>query len=482
MPVLMTTMRSDLPSLKNEIAILHRNYAWPGEFFPYQLEGIFALLTHEALLLADDMGLGKTIQMIAALRIMLNRGMIRHALIIVPSGLVRQWRRELRAWSPEIHVSTVSGAPSDRSWMWRVPAQIFLTSYDTFRQDFSFHRQGMLSERLWDAVVLDEAQKIKNRDTAICAKCMQIYRKRVYALTGTPLENHIGELHTILSFLAPYYPEKPRLSVHGSMRAAPLETYLTDIHETRQLRRKKHDVLTQLPPKNHHDVYLELPQRQRNAYTKAWKKGVMELRNRPRILITHILALILRLKQICNACPETGQSAKFSDLEMRITQLTAAGHRAIVFSQFSDEHFGCHAIARTLKQFRPLVYTGALTPGMKEDVIKRFRTHPEHKILLLSLRAGGLGLNLQEANYVFHVDRWWNPAVENQAEDRSHRMGQRLPVHVFRYLIADSIEEHINDILIEKRALFKSVVDDVSLDMKHLFTKEELLKILEIDI
>lgn len=119
---------------------------------------------------------------------------------------------------------------------------------------------------------------------------------------------------------------------------------------------------------------------------------------------------------------------------------------------------------------------------MKEDVIKRFRTHPEHKILLLSLRAGGLGLNLQEANYVFHVDRWWNPAVENQAEDRSHRMGQRLPVHVFRYLIADSIEEHINDILIEKRALFKSVVDDVSLDMKHLFTKEELLKILEIDI
>ena len=478
----MTTPISDSLSLINETAIRHPDYGWAGTFYPYQIEGIIALLTHEALLLADDMGLGKTVQMIAALRIMLNRKMIQNALVIVPSGLVLQWRRELRRWAPEIRVSTVSGPPSDRTWMWRVPAHIFLTSYDTFRQDFSNHRRGIVSERFWDAVVLDEAQKIKNRDTAVSIKCSQIYRKKVYALTGTPLENHIGELHTILKFLSPLHPETRQLNASGSIPVATPQTRLTAIHETIQLRRKKHDVLRQLPPKNHHDVYLELPQGQRKAYIKAWKQGVMELRNKPKILITHILALILRLKQICNACPETGQSAKFSDLEQRIAQVTAAGHRAIVFSQFCDDHFGCHAIARLLKQFRPLIYTGALNSGMKEETIKQFKTHPEHKVLILSLRAGGLGLNLQEANYVFHVDRWWNPAVENQAEDRSHRMGQSLPVHVFRYLVADSIEDRINDILTEKRILFKNVVDDVSLNMKHTFTKDELFRILDMDI
>ncbi len=451
-----------------------RSMEWPGQFFPFQIDGIAAIVTQRVLLLADDMGLGKTVQMIAALRIMLERRMIANALIIVPSGLVRQWQRELRLWAPGHRVSTVNGPPMERVWQWRVPASLFLTGYETFRQDFSGNRRTVMSNREWDVVVLDEAQKIKNRDTDISFRCMQIYRQRAYALTGTPLENHIDELHTILNFLAPLTPPT-------SANAAAQPPRITAVHERVQLRRKKQDVLKQLPPKSTHDVFLELTTRQKRSYVTAEKDGLMRLRNQTVIPITHILALIMRLKQICNACPETGHSAKFRDLEDRVGQLTANGHRAIIFSQFCDDHFGCHAIAKVLKKYNPLVYTGACSASAKDEIVRRFKTMHEHGVLILSLRAGGLGLNLQDADYVFHVDRWWNPAVENQAEDRSHRMGQTMPVHVYRYLIADSIEERINDILCEKRELFRSIVDDVSLDMRKVFNRKELLKLIGLE-
>ncbi|MBN1356927.1 DEAD/DEAH box helicase [bacterium] len=452
-----------------------QRFTWPNRFFPYQLDGIGAIISHDHLLLADDMGLGKTIQMIAALRIMLASGTIHDVLVLVPASLMLQWRKELRLWAPEIRVSTVHGSPVERNWQWRVPASIFLTSYHSFAQDFSGRKRSLMSERVWDAVVLDEAQKIKNADTVISCKCKQILRKRAYALTGTPLENKINDLISILNFLQAKL-ENP----NGSDQTNDSPS-IRAIHDRVQLRRKKMDVLPQLPPKMVHDIHLELTGMQERAYIRAETEGIMALRNRPKILITHILALILRLKQICNACPETGRSAKFSDLMNRLSQIVSAGHRAIVFSQFTDDVFGCYALADVLKHFNPLVFTGGQSIQQRADVIRRFKDQRDHEVLILSLRAGGLGLNLQDASYVFHMDRWWNPAVESQAEDRAHRLGQTVPVNVYRYITSNTIEERIDLIIQKKRHLFREIVDDVSIDLSGLFSRAELLSILGLE-
>jgi SNF2 family DNA or RNA helicase len=193
----------------------------------------------------------------------------------------------------------------------------------------------------------------------------------------------------------------------------------------------------------------------------------------PLLRVTHILELILRLKQLCNFSP-SGKSAKVENIRDRLEILVEAGHRALLFSQFTDSTFGVEAAARALMDFRPLTYTGSHASDERDAVIRRFSDSSENKVLILSLRAGGAGLNLQSASYVFHLDRWWNPAVERQAEDRSHRMGQVSPVTVFKYTCENTVEERIRDIIARKQALFDEVIDDVSIDLNSRLTSEEL--------
>jgi len=145
-----------------------------------------------------------------------------------------------------------------------------------------------------------------------------------------------------------------------------------------------------------------------------------------------------------------------------------------VFSQFTDSEFGTAAIARRLERFDPLVYTGALSIAERDNLIRQFKSNDRHRVLVLSLRAGGQGLNLQDASYVFHFDRWWNPAVENQASDRTHRMGQTKPVNVYAYTIEDSVEQRIREILTEKQILFDQIVEGVGIDVRQSLTREEL--------
>jgi SNF2 family DNA or RNA helicase len=196
------------------------------------------------------------------------------------------------------------------------------------------------------------------------------------------------------------------------------------------------------------------------------------------IPITHVLELILRLKQICNFCPASGESAKLDDLAERIETLSAEGHKALIFSQFADDRFGASRIAGELAATAPLTYTGDLDAATRTAVLDRFRSSREHTALVLSLKAGGQGLNLQEASYVFHYDRWWNPAWERQAEDRVHRPGQTLPVTVYRYICEETIEQRIDEILLQKQALFDTVVDAVSLDLPAPLSRDDIFGLL----
>ena len=441
---------------------------WPGTLFPYQMEGVQQLMSRDALLLADDMGLGKTIQVVAALRILAIQRRIEAALVVVRASLLSQWRQEIRTWAPELRTSTVHGPAVERAYQWSTPAHVYLVTYETLRSDFTQNPASPPRRRTWDVAILDEAQQIKNPKTDISQKCKLLPRKRAWALTGTPLENSLDDLASILEFVSPLGEGETPVRLRA-------DEAMLKRHRQLQLRRKKADVLKQLPPKTTNRLLLRLPESQSESYGMAEKQGVLHLRGMGEaVRIENVLELILRLKQICNFCPMTGQSAKLEDIRERIGTLVAEGHRALVFSQFVDTRFGVEAIAAGLKDFGALCFTGSLASAKREATLQAFKGNSSHKVLVLSLRAGGLGLNLQEASYVFHFDRWWNPAVEHQAEARSDRIGQSSPVHVYKYICEGTIEERIDQILQEKQLLFDEIVDDVSLDLKARLTAEEL--------
>jgi len=447
---------------------------WPSSLHEFQLDGVRVLLSTPEVLLADDMGLGKTVQAIASLRILLHRGDVESALVVVPASLVHQWRQELARWAPELRVSTVAGPPDQRAFSWSVQAHVFIVTYETLRSDFSPHPLSGPRRRVWGVVVLDEAQKIKNRSTDVSTVCKMLPRSRSWALTGTPLENKVDDLVSIMEFLQPNVGGDPV----PPLRYGP---ELLARHRQIQLRRRKADVLTELPPKTVNRMLLDLSDEQMRTYRRAEEEGVLELRARGETIhLTHVLQLITRLKQICNFCPETGASAKLDDLLSRLEILNDEGHKALVFTQYTDDLFGAKAIERGISRYLPVTYTGDLSVAERAERLARFKSRQEHRALVLSLRAGGQGLNLQEASYVVHFDRWWNPAVERQAEDRSHRIGQTVPVTVYTYTCADTIEERIAALLEEKQRLFDVLVDDVSMDLDRLLTADDLFGLFDL--
>ena len=444
-----------------------RRLEWPGELMPFQRDGVGALIGMDRLLLSDDMGLGKTVQAVAALRILKARGEIGLCLVVAPASVLDQWRREIARWAPEMSAIIIRGSADDRAWQWRAKSDVTLVSYDVLRSDAAILTTLRASRGAWDVVVLDEAQRIKNRnDTSEAAK--SIPRVRSWALTGTPIENDEEDLASIMEFVD-HDEGTPR------KRYRPGATLLLR-HSELQLRRKKADVLDDLPPKLETKLTIPLHRDQRESYDRAEREGIVYLKSLgAEIGVGHVLELITRLKQICNVDPRTGQSSKLDDIGDRLWTLTAQGHKALVFSQYTSDTAGVAAAARHLRAFNPLSLTGDIPPEERSALIDRFKSGETHKALIISLRAGGLGLNLQEASYVFHLDRWWNPAVERQAEDRTHRLGQTVKVNVIKYTCEDTIEERIDRILERKQALFDRLVDDVSLDLSARMSREELL-------
>jgi SNF2 family DNA or RNA helicase len=448
-----------------ELLISERSLEFPFQPFPFQMEGAAFLYPRQAAVLADEMGLGKTMQAITAIRLLLRCGEISRVLLICPKPLVTNWQREFAQWAPEIPLLAVEGDQAKRSWQWQLPdVPVRVANYELVCRDRELFEQldDEGRPRLhFDLVVLDESQRIKNRSSTTSQVVRSISRDRNWALTGTPVENSSDDLVGIFEFLVPGFLSvdmKPRKMGHT------VRDYV--------LRRTKDQVLTQLPPKLVADTALELTPEQRESYQLAEQDGVLQLEQMQQsITIQHVFELVLRLKQICNFDPATGASSKLERLEADLDEVAASGRKAIVFSQWVTT---IQRMLKPLARFNPLEYHGRIASKQRDGVIERFRADPSRHVLLMSYGAGSVGLNLQFASYVFLFDRWWNPAVEDQAINRAHRIGAAGPVTVSRFLMLDTIEERIDRVLQEKRELFDTIFSETDGPRRMGLTQAEI--------
>jgi SNF2 family DNA or RNA helicase len=415
---------------------------FPFEPFPYQYQGVAFLYPRYSAVLADEMGLGKTMQSITAIRMLLRAGELRSVLLVCPKPLVTNWRREFSLWAPEIPIGIIEGDATKRRWQWTHDgAPVKIANYELLMRDREVLDQGLH----FDLVMLDEAQRIKNTNSTTSEIVRSIRRTRNWALTGTPIENTPDDLVGIFEFLSPGYL-RPGL---GAKR-------LSELVQGHILRRTKDMVLTDMPPKLFRDAELDLSPEQRATYEMAENEGVMQLNSLgDEITIQHVFELVLRLKQICNFDPATGASSKMERLEADLEEVAASGKKAIVFSQWVK----ClEIIDHQLKRFGPLQYHGKIPSKHRDGVLKQFKEDKTKHVILMSYGAGSVGLNLQFCEYVFLFDRWWNPAVEDQAINRAHRIGAAGAVTVTRMLALSTIEERINQVLQHKRELFDQII------------------------
>lgn len=423
----------------------------------YQCLGVkwLSMLDHYGLggILADDMGLGKTLQTIAFLSSRLQTD--GRVLILAPSSLVYNWQSEFQTFAPHLDVAVVCGSKETREQQLSKAPQIVITSYQSFRQDILFHRDGW-----YDYLILDEAQMIKNAQSKLAQLLRTFEVGNCFALSGTPIENRLLELWSIFQIVLPGL-----LPIKTKFTKLPAET-VAHLIKPFILRRKKEDVLSELPDLREINHINELADEQKVLYLAQLNQMKSSILDASDAAIQQkkieILAGITRLRQICDT-PELflddyqGPSGKLESLMDLLRQLKEGGHRVLVFSQFRSM---LEIIERELVSLGLTSYllTGSTPSHLRHEMTTDFNAG-KRDVFLISLKAGGVGLNLTGADSVILVDLWWNPAVEAQAISRAHRMGQKKKVNCYRLITRGTIEERIVALQENKKHLVTTVLD-----------------------
>ncbi len=453
-----------------------------GTLRPYQLRGYswLGFLKEWGLgaCLADDMGLGKTVQALALIEHEWQKDGKRPVLLVCPTSVIGNWQKEAARFTPDLPVMTHHGVTRAKGEAFKKEAgkhAIVISSYSLLQRDI-----GVLEGMDWSGVILDEAQNIKNPEARQSKAARALSSDYRIALTGTPVENNVGDLWAIMQFLNPGW-----LGTQAEFKRSfflPIQTQRNPESAERLkrltgpfiLRRLKTDksIIADLPDKMEMKVYCTLTKEQASLYEAVVRDAGKSLDKTDGIQRKGVvLATLSKLKQVCNHPAQflgdnsaiTGRSGKLARLTEMLEEVLAGGERALIFSQFAEmggisqkhlqEAFGCEVI----------FLHGAVTRGKRDQMVERFQSdkginNDGPRLFVLSLKAGGTGLNLTAANHVFHFDRWWNPAVENQATDRAFRIGQTRTVQVHKFVCAGTLEEKIDEMIESKRSLADSIV------------------------
>ena len=464
-----------------------------GTMRPYQVRGFswLGFLRQYGLgaCLADDMGLGKTIQALALLIRERANGVTRPVLLVCPTSVVGNWRKEAARFAPGLPVLVHHGGARTRDQGFVEEAgrhALVISSYALVHRDLD-----ILKDVPWAGIILDEAQNIKNPETQQSRAVRSLTADYRIALTGTPVENNVGELWAIMEFLNPGFlgsaAEFRRSFLLPIQKRADSDAagYLRKLTAPFILRRLKTDrtVLQDLPEKMEMKVFCNLTPEQASLYKSVVADATLALDHSTGIQRKGmILAALTKLKQVCNhpaqflgdESPLAGRSGKLSRLTEMVEELLSEGDRALIFSQFADmgKRLRSH-LAATFGQ-EVLFLHGAVPAHKRNEMVERFQNGGDSgpRLFVLSLKAGGTGLNLTAANHVFHFDRWWNPAVENQATDRAFRIGQQRNVQVHKFVCVGTLEERIDEMIERKKAIADNVIGAGEAWLTELSTAE----------
>ena len=463
-----------------------------AELRPYQKRGYSWMYRNSKIgfgsVIADDMGLGKTLQVITTLLKYKEDGLLedKKALVIAPTGLLTNWQAEIEKFAPSLSTCLFHGTNRKIENNY----DVLLTSYGIARTE-----APKLKKLPWQTVVIDEAQNIKNNDTAQAKAIKTIKADNFIAMSGTPVENLLSELWSIMD-----YSNRGFLGNAKEFKddfGTPIETYndvavaekLKKVTAPFMMRRLKSDktIISDLPDKIEMDAFSTLAKEQASLYEKTLEEALMaieaidasnskELFHRQGL----VLQMILALKQICNHPTqflknnklEASLSGKTELLFDKLDSIIESGEKVLIFTQFTEmggllQHF----IEERYKE-KPMFYHGGCTLKQRKEMVHNFQNNPADKIFILSLKAAGTGLNLTAANHVIHYDLWWNPAVEAQATDRAYRIGQKSNVMVHRFITKNTFEERINEMIQSKKALAEMTVSTGENWIGNLSNKE----------
>jgi SNF2 family DNA or RNA helicase len=460
----------------------------------YQLDGIQWLdrlrNMHLNGILADDMGLGKTLQAITILTQYKLENPKQTSLVVCPTSLVYNWKEEFSKFNPNLKVLAIDGNPNQRKKLLGKIKQYdaVITSYTLLQKDIESYKKISFGY-----AILDEAQHIKNRGTRNAQSVKMVEAAHRLILTGTPIENSLDELWSLFDFLMPGLLSSYDRFVEKYIRFPSTQQGGKNLDNIRRkvapfiLRRMKNDVLADLPPVSeivYHCHLSEIQQELYRSYAASAREELAQLVKKEgfdRVQI-HVLATLTRLKQICchpaifaKDQPETGDSAKYDMMLELLQTLMEARHKTVIFSQYTRM---LNIMREDLqKQGIRFEYLDGSSKN-RLSIVKKFNEDENIPIFLVSLKAGGSGLNLVGADTVIHYDMWWNPAVENQATDRVHRLGQKQSVSSYKLITLNTIEEKILDLHKRKKSLVKEVVSRDE-DMMAKLTWEEVLELLQ---
>ena len=464
-----------------------------GTLRPYQVRGFswLGFLREYGLgaCLADDMGLGKTVQALALLERDRANGVDRPVLLICPTSVVGNWRKEAARFAPGLAVLVHHGLARTRGEGFAEQAArhaIVISSYALMHRDID-----QLKEIAWSGIILDEAQNIKNPETRQSRAARSLTADYRIALTGTPVENNVGELWSIMDFLNPGFlgnhtefrrrfllPIQKRADSDAALQLRKLTAPFI-------LRRLKTDtsVIQDLPEKMEMKVFCNLTPEQASLYKSVVEEAARALEAATGIRRKGvILAALTKLKQVCNhpaqflgdQSPLPGRSGKLSRLTEMVEELLSEGDRALIFSQFVDMGERLQRHLSSVFGEEVLFLNGGVPANKRDHMVERFQNAGKGspRLFVLSLKAGGTGLNLTAANHVFHFDRWWNPAVENQATDRAFRIGQMRNVQIHKFVCVGTLEERIDEMIERKKAVADHVIGAGEAWLTELSTAE----------